>query len=573
MATDSPPPPRMVAQDEIFGNQVASDLTLLPGRLSPEQQDQIAEAYGNWLAASVFKDKVAFLDVTFAPIAATETVTTETYSLILAPNEQTWLTYQELLAGFISDGLSIAADSAFHKGLRVNGKDQFLLWTAAERDTTECEHQFEIVGRIQSNPDDFPFHCEIIPTYDSTQEVARSTAGDIPLEVRWNKFVALLQADSHMLRSHSTGEGDDDLGVIAAAPLGVRHPNRPEHFIWIADVFFGLNRRSTKATALSFLRFLALQLLRNNTAIRSAQLTETAFTNAISHEIKRVTDMMGNFWAPPARLLFDVSIADASRVMPDPATSIGRIEINEQYAFLRDNMRVVPFGALLKAARRTIDLWAFSGNTDNLPQRPSLDGGTGPPGPTNWAELTRFAWHASLDQVIMFLMNTEGASSAQKVCDRHRDITEALEAYRLQSPHLRIDGAVKATEQSWDYESSAVVPQLLAMSRVLMAWFANCIEHGSLLHPIEVLLARSTVDPLRLRLRIENIPRGLHEGRKLPDRKANIRLPGPAKTNTRDAVSLALIDLKGALREITENATATIAVIDFDFDWKATSTQ
>lgn len=572
-------------QAYIYGHDATLNTPLgrvLPGGHSAKETDDAADVklgYENWIGTSPFADLVCFLDITFAPFGE-ERGSRHVTTLTLSPDEDRYLAYRNLLNGFFQQGHSLAAHPVFQKGLPVfrergTGRveepvdeeslrriensakqtnawdlidERFLMWTA---------ENYEIGGSAQgttgqalpSRIDKLPFHVEIFKTFEQHPDRSSEVSGNV-LE-NWLRFIEILKATRHVLRSHKSGDSSlaqeaDHLGLVVAAPLGVRHPQRLGQFELIANVFFGLNNRANPQTALWFLRVVFLQVLHLNSVFRAGEITQKYVVGSIAHEVKRVTSMFAGRWAPAARDLFDVGIVKAINPS-EPRKTIGELLLHDDYAFLQDSLLIVPFGDLLQAARRTIDFWVFSNGRYDLP----LNSPNKPP--ADWDGVINFSWLAARDQVLMQLLLTNDASKAEEITERRQEIDQLRTLFAGQRPNVDLDDAARRCKFLWYGTDQTSVAQSFSIARVLMAWFANCIQHGSFRHPIDVSIHQASAT--RFVLKISNEIRARYE--QLPDfaqakyLRANFVFSG----STADIIRLALLGINGEIQYMGEDET------------------
>jgi hypothetical protein len=132
-----------------------------------------------------------------------------------------------------------------------------------------------------------------------------------------------------------------------ATPVGARTGESGKEFLPFANVFFGLGigGQAGEKEANEFLRTLMLQLYRANGSTYGEIRGQQAAGNSFGHEVKHVITALSDRWTRPATGLFDVEIIEArkSRDHDQTGEKVGRIEIASEYAWLADELGVIPF--------------------------------------------------------------------------------------------------------------------------------------------------------------------------------------------------------------------------------------
>jgi hypothetical protein len=515
-------------QSLIYGQSLKEMLSLalvaegLDGEKEGADPQQV---YQQWLENNELKSRVCFLDITFGPVRD-RIRNSALKTIVLAPSTGSLDAYRQVLKGFFENDYSLAAHPVFRKGLPV-----FCLRADESRSTgTPARHEADTFVRPETDDEletqlsglnkncdlyddgmlyslferedcpslagdeassDVRFESRLFRTFTNYDLSERSTQSLQTIGFLWQEFTRLLDQQRKQLLSGRRRT----LGTAYAAPIGVRDPGNPRHFSWIADVYVGFDCETGPEEAYRFLRQLFLHLMRTNSALKTREDTQQYVLRTFGHEIKRVTRIISEAWAVSPSHLLNLEPGSAR-----PGEKIGSLRLHPDYSFLLEDSQllIVPFGRLLRAAQQTIDLWSWQNGRYDLPK--TIDAADATPLgrlPLTWPELLRHAWKIARDQRIMNNLSGNSALTPEAILGTRGQLESELRSFDGQAPQLmaplpqKMQGDIflwRVTDLDRRNEEAARIDASFSMVRVLIAWFANCVQHGDRNVPIGVRL-------------------------------------------------------------------------------------
>jgi hypothetical protein len=422
------------------------------------------------------------------------------------------------------------------------------------------------------------FSAEFVATF---RETAHSLS-KIPASItsNWELYVSAIK-------------GMDNLRVLVAAPIGVRSGSNGEQFVSVADVFFGLNRPADRPVAEQFLRFIALHLLRTNAGFNAQILASKRLQGVIGHEVKKVAVALTEDWAPRAERLFEITVSESTNI-PDqlsrnlskaeqaPPETVGHIVLKPRYSFLKSDLGVLPFRTQVQVAGKSLRFWSYANKITDQPFPDKLRS------PQTWDALIQACWETACEQIILFALTGRGASTPQDVESRSRDICDLKKLFEAQRPqgHQWNPENLQHVSCNWLSSDPKEWGQLFALSRVLIALFGNCLQHGNLFFPVEVGVERTkSIRGNEYHMRIVNEFRPHQLGDTPVDRLSNARFHelsgllsaanGISKGMSRlqggstpDVIKASLTDLNGELINMgADSENPRCYLVLFSFRW------
>jgi hypothetical protein len=203
-------------------------------------------------------------------------------------------------------------------------------------------------------------------------------------------------------------------------------------------------------------------------------------------------------WAPKAESLFDVTVSESANIpeqrprtssgMEQPVSErIGHIVLKPRYSFLKSDLGILPFRTQVQVAGKSLRFWSYANKITDQPFPDKLRS------PQTWEALIDACWDTAREQIILFALNSHGASTPQDIELRSRDISDLKRLLQGQRPEVKswIPEELRYIKCNWLSKDPRDWAQLFALSRILIALFGNCLQHGDPLSPIEVAVERT----------------------------------------------------------------------------------
>jgi len=478
--------------------------------------DKFGREYTDWIFRSEFGPEISFLDITFFNLKDPK----EAWSLIIGRNLTTAQKYEDLLNKFIKGGNTLAGHEVFRNGLPTfeDTSSGEIISPEARGLLSECLHSSEyhiknerLLRWIDNAPKSNETHGNrtevgdtspdfiFVDTYKAStpenKEYLFEDVSEVPITEQWAKYIETLKA----LKAEFKDASGRPLSLVMATPVGARTGEDGKVFIPFAHVFFGLGigGAAGEARADSFLRTLMLQLYRANGSTYGEIRGQQEAGNSFGHEVKHVITALSDRWTRPAADLFDVEIIAEPKThdREEVGEKVGKIEIASQYAWLANELGVIPFKDLIADAGDLIRLWCM------------LD---------NWADIP-ITRHASgfwtLENFMQECLDLARRTMQPHVLKRESATSvTALESFR----HIRqVLKEVQICQQlqvsSPDEAAFAKVicndNRNVWLARVFTAILKNCVQHGDPLLPIQVELTHQTDEPRSIVVSIVNYKR------------------------------------------------------------------
>jgi hypothetical protein len=480
---------------------------------------EVTQRYEQWLANSPFRSKICFVDLTFAPVGAERSINRK-LTLIVGSSEAQRFEYERRLESFLNTPASLAAHPVFIAGLPqfVDTQKGELRFPETSEELKDCRksetcrlqddglciwrHPYTVEASAMAeeptcaDPADYAFSASLERTFKNIE----NRLEEIPptLTDNWNRYIMALTAPGPPLRSAGDSQipalNDlHDLGLIVAAPLGTRAQSSKK-FYPVADVFFGLNRLATGEDADAFLRFLAVHLLKVNAGFNQQVRADQRLAANLGHELKKVAVTFTDGWAPRAQDIFDVRVATAGAPLFEDPALIGSIELRPEFAFLKNQLGILPFRDQVRVAAKSIRFWSYADRATDQPFPDSFRF------PKDWAELINACWETARDQIALYALSNRAADSAESIKSLHGTILDLKTLCSCQRPQVQWLSETQIPRCYFDRAEGHTASFVLA--RVLVALFGNCLQHGALFSPVQVSVEE--ILPEQYRFVIEN---------------------------------------------------------------------
>lgn len=214
-----------------------------------------------------------------------------------------------------------------------------------------------------------------------------------------------------------------------------------------------------------------------------AEVASNSLVKAFGHEVKHVSNAIGQKWMPKPKDLFEVTYnptgADSSKM--------GRIELWNKED--EDELTIVPVKSLMEDATRQINFWCMSDNPRDVPfnERP--------------ADIRKFlqaCCNAAINDLAVHAFSGTTFETVQDV----RQVKSSRKAIREIFSPVEVHGDTFPAIQ-WEFgeESNPTV----WLARTFVAIFKNYARHGEPSHP--VIVTFKELAPEHFRVRIENCGR------------------------------------------------------------------
>jgi len=133
-----------------------------------------------------------------------------------------------------------------------------------------------------------------------------------------------------------------------------------------------INIYTDKQIPSSFLGLLQIWLQRVYEGLRLLEIASDAeqrglrtAAGAFQHEVKHLANALGGRWIVPAESLFETIVR--TDCQDEERSRVGRIEVDENYGWLADQMGVAPFRTVFEGMTDLLNMWTLSESVADLP--------------------------------------------------------------------------------------------------------------------------------------------------------------------------------------------------------------
>lgn len=212
-----------------------------------------------------------------------------------------------------------------------------------------------------------------------------------------------------------------------------------------------------------------------------ADLENYKLIKAFGHEVKHVSNAVGQKWMPQPNSLFDVTYCEP----PEGSTKLGRIEIWDREA--ASELSIVPLQTLVQDATRQINFWCMLENADDVPfsERPQ-----------NIKELLQLCCNTAVNDLSVHAFSGNILDTVERVRETKRD----RESIRKAFAPVEVVGDDFPTI-NWKETEEELNPSVW-LTRVFVAILKNYARHGEPTEPVTATF--QNLGDGRFRIRIQN---------------------------------------------------------------------